>query len=74
MKVPELIRDHSSTIEILIKNGKAYWVFGLICTGIEVLGKCLNDDLPFNDGSVIRVEKTFNLAIDTLMPAYSQKK
>lgn len=71
MKVPELIRDYSTAIDTLIKNGKAYWAFGLICAGIEFLGKCLDDKLPFNSDDV-KGSVSFKLAIDTLMPTYSK--
>ena len=44
MTAKELITDYCSMLDILIKNGKAYYAFGLICTGIEFLGKCLDDN------------------------------
>jgi hypothetical protein len=54
-----------------IHNKHPYIAFGLICAGIEFLGKCLDENHKFSDYKWGLTSKQFNNAIETLMPKYN---
>lgn len=54
-----------------IKNGHPYLAFGLICAGIEFLGKSLSDD-PWHNHK--REGFYFKKAIDEVLPKYKSIK
>lgn len=67
----DFIRKYSQDIRS-IHNTHPYIAFGLICTGIEFLGKCLDEQHKFSDYKPGLTSKQFNNAISKLMPGYKK--
>lgn len=65
----DFINKYSQDIKA-IHNNHPYIAFGLICAGIEFLGKCLDENHNFDDYKKGLTSRQFNNAIVTLMPKY----
>ena len=73
MTVSEFIVDYYTNLEKTCKDNP-YISFGLICAGIEFLGKCLDERHEFDKFKPQLPAEQFNKAIDELMPKYSGYK
>src|SRR5688500_2986338 len=71
MKVDEFITDYYSNLKCICKISP-YISFGLICAGIEFLGKCLDEENEFQAYKIGLPERQFNLAVNELMTNYKE--
>jgi hypothetical protein len=67
--VDDFIENHCNTVRDLSKS-HAYISFSLICSGIEFLGKCLDETRDFNTFGAEIGRTQFDNAITQLMPKY----
>ncbi len=67
MTTIEFIEDYKRFVKDLTER-HPYYCFGVVCMGIEFLGKCLDDEHDFDYYTKETPRRNFNTAIDLLMP------
>ena len=70
MQVAEFLKIFYSELQSCYKS-HPYTSFAIICSGIELVGKCLDEKHEFTDYNPKIVKKQFNAAIRLMSPKYS---